>query len=57
MKIAGVLLLVLQVVSLIPSLASGDNIFENGIPNLLGRFIFAIIGVILLIIAKKKNKD
>ena len=55
MKIAGIILLVLQVISLIPAIITGDNIFQNGLANLVGRFIFGIIGGILLVIAYRKS--
>ena len=55
MKIAGIVLIILQVVSLIPALVSGEAVFVGGIPNLLGRFAFGIIGVILLVIAHKRG--
>lgn len=57
MKIAGIVLLILQVISLIPALLTGDNVFGNGVANLLGRFIFGIVGAVLLIIAYKRNKE
>ena len=55
LKIVGIILLALQAISLFPALISGDNIFLGGIPNLIGRLIFGIVGVILLIIAHKKE--
>jgi len=57
MKIAGIVLLILQVISFIPALLTGDNVFGNGVANLLGRFIFGIVGAVLLIIAHKRNKE
>lgn len=57
MKIIGIILIVLQVISFIPAIVTGDNIFSHGIPWLIGRFSFAIVGIILLVIAsKRKNK-
>lgn len=56
MKIAGIVLIILQFISLIPSLAAGDNIFSHGFANLLGRFLIGIVGVILLVIACKREK-
>ncbi len=57
MKIAGIVLIILQVVSLIPALATGDSIFGDGnIAWLLGRFIFGIVGVTLLIVHHVRNK-
>lgn len=55
MKKAGIVLIVLQLVSLIPSLISGEPIFSNGIAWLIGRFLLGIIGVILLIVDYKRN--
>ena len=57
MKITGIVLIVLQLISLIPSLAMGENIFQYGFPNLLGRFALGIIGIILLVISLKKKND
>ncbi len=59
MKIAGIVLIILQIVSFIPSLIAGDPIFGNGnIAWIFGRFIFGIVGVILLIIDyRRKNKN
>jgi len=56
MKIAGIILLIVQALSLIPALVAGDNIFSYGFANLLGRLSFGIVGVILLIIARKRGK-
>lgn len=56
MKVAGIILIILQVASFIPALASGENIFANGFANLIGRCLLGIVGVILLIIAHKRNK-
>ena len=56
MKVAGIILIILQVASFIPVLASGENIFANGFANLIGRCLLGIVGVILLIIAHKRSK-
>ena len=57
MKTAGIILLVLQAVSLFAAIVSGDNIFANGLANLIGRQSFGIVGAVLLIIYyKKQNK-
>ena len=57
MKIAGIILLVLQAVSLFAAIVSGDNIFANDLANLIGRLSFCIVGAVLLIIYyKKQNK-
>jgi len=56
-KIAGIILIILQIISLIPSIAAGDNIFSHGFANLLGRFLIGIVGVILLVIAYKREKN
>ena len=56
MKIAGFILLILQVASLIPSCVAGDNPFAGSLPWLIGRFSLGIVGIILLIIAYSKNK-
>ena len=57
MKLAGIILIIAQLISFIPSMVTGENPFAGGIPYLIGRFSFLIIGVILLIIAKKKGKN
>lgn len=57
MKKIGVILIILQLVSFIAPLIRGDNIFGNGFANLLGRCAFGIAGVILLIVANKRNKN
>lgn len=53
----GVILLILLVISLIPSCVTGENLFDNSFPYIVGRFLFGIIGVILIVRAyiKKKN--
>ena len=57
MKTAGIILIIIQCISLFPAIITGDNIFSYGFANLLGRFAFGIAGVILLIVANKKKKD
>jgi hypothetical protein len=56
MKRIGIALIIVQMISLIPAIAMGDNIFAYGLPNLIGRFAFGIAGVILLAVGSKKNK-
>lgn len=59
MKIAGIVLLVLQVLALVGGIASGQLMatLSSGSPAfLLGFFLPAIIGVVLLNKAKKKGK-
>ena len=51
MKKAGIALIILQLISFIPAIINGDNIFANGIANLFGRCLFGIVGVILLVVA------
>ena len=56
MKIAGIILLILQAMSIPASLIAGDPIFGNGnIAWIIGRFIFGIVGVILLVIHHKRS--
>ena len=58
MKIAGIILIVLQVLAVIGSLIAGRNPFKAGLIELIGYFIFGIIGITLLIIYYiKKNKN
>ena len=56
LKIAGIVLLVLQVFSLIGSIAGGVPLYNGSIANLIGRFLFGIVGVILLLIAARKSE-
>ena len=56
MKIAGIILIIIQIISLIPAIITGDNIFAYGLANLIGRCLFGIIGVILIIIPSRKKK-
>ena len=56
MKIAGIVLVVIQVLSFIPAAVMGDNIFGYGLANLIGRCSIGIVGVILLLIAHKRKK-
>ena len=56
MKKAGIILIILQVIGFIPQLAAGESIFGYGFANALGRCIFGIVGIILLIIASRKKK-
>ena len=58
MKSAGIVLLILQGISMIASLIAGDPLLGNGnIAWLLGRYLLGIVGVILLIIHHNKNKN
>ena len=57
MKIAGIILIILQIIAVIGSFIGGRNPFTVGIPELIGFFLIGIIGVILLIVYYvKKNK-
>lgn len=57
MKVIGIILLVLQCVSLFGSAMNGSlpYLFSRGIPYLLGYFLPAIIGIFLLV--KASNKE
>lgn len=57
MKIAGIILLVVQVLSIIGTAMAGDNIFDYPFPNLIGRFIFGIVGIVLLVIYYKRKRE
>lgn len=61
MQIAGIILIVLQVVGIIGALIGGRNPFSGGFFETLGYFLIGITGVILLIVArirkKKQNND
>lgn len=55
---AGIILIILEIISLIPSFVTGENVFDNNFAYILGRFSFGIVGVILIIKAyKKKNRE
>lgn len=56
LKIAGIVLLILQVFSLIGSIASGAPLYNGSIANLIGRFLFGIVGALLLLIYVQKSK-
>ena len=57
MKVIGIILLVLQAVSIYGSFVNGSiaYLFNNNIFYLIGYFLPTIIGVILLTKAKKKS--
>ena len=57
MKIAGIILIVLQVVVTLTSLVAGGNPFAGGLFGTIGYFLCGIIGVILLIVYHKRNKN
>ena len=57
MKIAGIVLIVLQCVAVISSFISGKNPFNNGFLYLIGYFLCGIVGVILLIVAHKRKNN
>lgn len=60
MKIAGIVLLVLQVLGLVRGITSGQLMaaLSSGSPAfLLGLFLPGIIGVVLLVKAKKKGQQ
>lgn len=55
---AGIILIILEIISLIPSFVTGENIFDKSFAYILGRFSLGIVGVILIIKAyKKKNRE
>ena len=57
MKVAGIMLIVLQIVAVIGSFIGGRNPFKTGLIELIGFFLMGIIGIILLIAYYiKKNK-
>ena len=56
MKVAGIVLLCLHVVALLGSIVNG-NLLGMGIFELIGFFLPTIIGVILLVKAKKKSNQ
>ena len=58
MIIAGIVLLIMQGISIVGTLLAGDSLFGDGNPFwLLGRYIFGIVGVILLVVNHvRKNK-
>ena len=56
LKIIGIILLVLQLLSLIGMLAGGAPLFNGSIANLIGKFFFGIIGGILLLVYYSKSE-
>lgn len=56
-KKIGIVLFVLQAVGLISALIQGDSIFGSGFANLLGRFSFTIVGIILFFVADRRQKN
>jgi len=57
MKKIAIVLYILQVMSLCGILMGGGTLAGRSFVNLIGVFAFAIIGTILLIIAKKREND
>lgn len=60
MKIAGIIFIVLQIIAVIGGIIGaangGRNPFAGGIWELIGYFIFGIIGVILLVLHHNNKK-
>ena len=56
MKIAGIVLILAQIVSMFPMLITGEDLSGHTFAWFLGRFSFGIVGVILLILSRKKRK-
>ena len=57
MKIAGIIFIILQVIAVVGAFIGGRNPFKASFFELIGYFIFGIIGATLLIIYYvKKNK-
>ena len=54
LKIAGYILLICQLISLIPVFMGADSFGGKPFPWYIGRFIFGIVGVILLIVARRR---
>jgi len=55
MKIAGIILLIFQVISLIPTLVTGDGLSGHIFAWYIGRFSFGIVGAILLVIHHRRK--
>ena len=56
MKIAGIVLILAQIVSMFPMLITGEDLSGHTFAWFLGRFSFGIVGVILLILSQRKKK-
>lgn len=58
MKILGIVLIILQLVGIFGAISGGEfgYILTRGVPYLFGYFLPAIIGIILLVKAPKKDK-
>ncbi len=57
LKKIGIILFVLQAIGLLSTLMRGDSIFGNGFANAIGRFSFAIVGIILFFVADRRKKE
>lgn len=55
MKIAGIILIVLQIIGVIGAFIGGKNPFSGNFLEIIGYFLTGIIGVILLIADYIKN--
>lgn len=55
MKIAGIILIVLEVIALFGSISSGA-FATMGIIEMIGFFLPAIIGIILIVVAKRREQ-
>ena len=56
MKIAGYILLAVQLLSLIGVFVGTESFSGHNFAWYIGRFIFGIVGVVLLLIARKRAK-
>lgn len=54
-KTIGIILIVLQIFALVGMAASGGPFFNGSFANLIGKFIFGIVGAVLLISAAAKK--
>ena len=57
MKIAGILLIIAQAIAVFSFYMAGESLGDYTLPGLLGRFAAGIVGVILLIIDRKRKKQ
>ena len=56
MKNVGMFLIILQIIAIISRIVQKGSFFNGGILELIGYFSFGIIGIILIITSKRKNK-
>lgn len=57
MFVTGIILVIIQVIGIISSFIGGKNPFQGGVTHFLGYFLFGIIGIVLIVVSKKREKN